>query len=113
MTEHYDKPYIQHILEAIKDIEESTKDISKEEFLDNKDIRDANIRRIEVIGEAVKNISKDFRENHKEILWSKISGTRDKIIHRYFEVDLDTVWMIIEEDISDLKKKLMKILKEI
>ncbi|MEK6928438.1 MAG: DUF86 domain-containing protein [Nanoarchaeota archaeon] len=109
MTKHSDVPYIQHMLEAIEDIEESIGDLSKEEFVANKDARDANIRRLEIIGEAVKNLSKEFREKNSEIEWNKIAGTRDKVIHNYFGVNLAIVWEIIKKDLPELKKKLKKI----
>ena len=113
MTKHFDEPFLKHILDAIQDINESINIISKEEFLRNKDIREANIRRIEVIGEAVKNISKEFRDKHKEIEWSKIAGARDKIIHKYFEIDFDIVWEIIKNDLPKLKRDIEKILNSI
>jgi len=109
MTEHEDLPYINHILDAITDIEESIKDISKEKFKKTKDIRDSNIRRIEMIGEAAKNISNKIKEKHKEIAWNKIIGTRDKVTHHYFGLDLDIIWNIIKRDLPDLKKKIQKI----
>lgn len=113
MTKHQDAPYLKHIVDAIKDIEESIKDLSKEDFISNKDVKDANIRRLEIIGEAVKNISKKLREEHKDIEWNRIAGTRDKVIHNYFGVNLDIVWEIIYEDLPKLKKKVEKILKSI
>ena len=109
MTKHFDKPFLEHILDAIRDINESINTISQEEFLKNKDIREANLRRLEVIGEAVKNISKEFRDKHKEIEWSKIAGVRDKIIHKYFEIDFDIVWEIIRNDIPKLRRDIEKI----
>lgn len=108
MSKKFDEPYIRHMLDAIADIEESTDGISKEEFVEDKDIRDANIRRLEVIGEAVKNLSQDFRKNNKEIEWARIAGTRDTMIHKYFGVNLDIVWDIIKQDLPDLKVKLQK-----
>ncbi len=113
MTNHEDLPYINHILDAIKDIEESVKNISREKFEKTKDIKDANIRRIEIIGEAVKNISNNAKERYKEIEWNKIIGTRNKMIHHYFGVNLDIIWDIIKINIPDLKIKVLKIKKEI
>ena len=111
MTTKSDVPYLQHILDAISDIEESTQGISKEHFIINKDIKDANVRRLEIIGEAVKHISKEFRDAHPEIEWNEIVGMRDTMIHKYFGVNLDIVWDTIREDLPDLKKKLQKIAK--
>lgn len=109
MKKHEDLPYINHILDAINDIEESVKDFTKDQFVKNKDVKEANIRRIEIIGEAVKNISKNIKEEYKEIEWTKISATRDKMIHHYFGVNLDIVWDIIKVDLPDLKQKILKI----
>ena len=113
MIEHEDLPYINHILDAIKDIEESLKGITKNQFIKNKDVREANIRRIEIIGEAVKNISKSLKDKHQEIKWKEIAGTRDKMIHHYFGVDLNIVWDIIKINLPDLKNKILKIKKEL
>ena len=109
---HEDIPYIKHILDAINDIEFSIKNISKEEFKKSKDTKDATIRRIEIIGEAIKNISKRIRNKYSNIEWKKIAGTRDIMIHAYFNVDLDISWNIIKKDLPDLKKKIKIILEE-
>ena len=113
MIKHEDLPYINHILDAINDIEESVKNISKEKFEETKDVKDANIRRLEIVGGAVKNISKKLKERYKEIEWNKIIGTRDKMIHHYFGVNLSIIWNIIKKDLPDLKKKMQKIKDEI
>ncbi len=113
MTPHENPPYLKHILDSINDIEDSIKGFSLEEFKRNKDVKDACIRRIEIIGEAAKNISKEFKEKYPKIEWAKIAGTRDVMIHAYFNVDLDIVWEIIDNDIPKLKKEISKILKDL
>ena len=75
-------------------------------------IQNAVIRSIEVIGEAVKNLPKDFKSKYAEIPWNKITGMRDKIIHHYFGVDLETVWKVVKENIPELKNNIKKILKK-
>lgn len=112
MTFHKDKEFVLHILDMIRKIEVSVKNISREDFISNPDIVDANIRRLEIIGEAVKNLSESFRNEHKDVEWNKISGTRDVLIHRYFEVDLDIAWDIIQEDLPKLKEQIESILKK-
>ena len=59
-----------------------------------------------------KNLPANFREKRREIEWKKISGTRDKIIHHYFGIDLNTVWDIIKEDLPELREKVKAILDE-
>ena len=61
MSSHDNIPYLKHILDAINDAEFSIKNLSKKQFTENKDVKDATIRRIEIIGEAVKNISSEFK----------------------------------------------------
>lgn len=103
--------FIEHILDMIRDINHSIQEITKERFITNIDKRDANIRRLETIGEAVKNISDALKKQHSEVEWKIIAGFRDVIIHKYFDVDLDIVWNIIELDLPKLKDKLEKIKK--
>ncbi len=113
MTFHSDVPYLEHILEAIDDMEQSTRGISKETFIENKDVRDANIRRLEIIGEAVKNISDKTKRKYPKVPWKEIAGTRDKMIHHYFGVDLNLVWDILKNDIPLLKQQMLKIKQEL
>lgn len=105
--------FICDILEYIELIENSIKNLSKEKFESDRDSIDATVRRIEIIGEAAKNIPDSFRKKHQEIPWKDIAGMRDVITHGYFRVDLDTVWKVIKDDLSDLKNKILKIKTEL
>lgn len=107
------KVFINHILENIKDIESFSKGLSKDKFIKNKLRQNAIIRGIEIIGEAVKNLSSDFTAKYPNIEWNKIAGARDKIIHHYFGIDLDLVWESVENKIPKLKKEIIKILEEL
>lgn len=101
--------FLSDILENIELIENSTRATSKENFCSDRDMVDATIRRLEIIGEAVKNVPESFRERHKEVPWKDVAGLRDVVIHGYFRVDLETVWRIVKEDIPTLKQKIKKI----
>lgn len=107
------KLFIEDILENIDLIENSAKKLSKSKFESNKDVIDATVRRLEIIGEAVKNIPDSFREKYQEVPWSKIAGFRDVLTHGYFKVDLDLVWKIMQEDLIDLKEKISKIKRDL
>ena len=91
--------FIRHINDEIDKILGSTRGVSKEKFMENSLLRDASVRRMEIIGEAVKNIPASFRKKYPKIEWQGISGIRDKLIHHYFGVDFNVVWGVIEKDI--------------
>ncbi|MBS3076107.1 DUF86 domain-containing protein [Candidatus Pacearchaeota archaeon] len=105
--------FIEHITESIDKIEEYSENLTKEKLIKDSIIQDAIVRRIEIIGEAAKNLSDDFKEKNSFIPWREIIGTRDKIIHHYFGVNLDMIWEIITINIPDLKIKILKIKKEL
>ena len=107
------KIFLEHILESINLIEEYIKNKNKADFLNSKQLQDAIIRRIEIIGEASKNISDNFKKSHTEIPWKQITGMRDILIHQYFGVDLDLTWEVIETDLPKLKKQLIELNKEL
>jgi uncharacterized protein with HEPN domain len=103
-----DSVYLRHILDAMSRIEEYTQDLKYDGFMDNYLIQDGVIRQIEIIGEATRRLSKEIKEKHPEIPWKDMSGMRDKLIHDYFGVDIDTVWDTVEKDIPALKNILLK-----
>ncbi|MFT3892378.1 MAG: DUF86 domain-containing protein [Anaerolineales bacterium] len=107
-----DTVYLQHILDAIKTIEEYLQGINEERFKATRLLQDGTIRQTEIVGEAVRHISKDLRKTYPEIPWQDIAGMRDKLIHDYFGVDLEKVWLTTQEDLPPLKEKVVKILKD-
>lgn len=112
-TTNRDLAFLSHILDSANAIEGFLKDNTKQEFLDSRLKQSAVVREIEVIGEAVKNISNELKDGHKEVKWKDIAGTRDKMIHHYFGVDLDIVWNISTLDLPKLRKDILTIKKEI
>lgn len=103
--------YLDDILESIEKIEGYTKNVSKEEFNKNYQLQDAVLRRIAIIGEAVKSIPQDLKDKHPEIPWREISGMRDILIHEYFGVMLERVWNTIKKDLLKLKDKIKRLIE--
>lgn len=95
--------FLDDILESIERIEEYTQNITFETFLEDKKTFDAVIRNLEVIGEASKCLSKEFKEENSEINWRGVAGMRDKLIHGYFGIDPKIVWKTIQKRLPELK----------
>lgn len=70
-------------------------------------------RSLEIIGEATKNIPDDIKNNYNQIPWNKISGMRNKLIHEYFGVDLETLWNTIKNRLPEIKTPIEEILKNL
>jgi len=105
--------FIEHILESINAIKEFSKEITLNELTSNRLKRDAIVRSIEIIGEAIKNISKETKDRYRNVQWECIMKTGDKMIHYYFEIDYNVVWEIIKKDLPALKKQINEIKKDL
>lgn len=100
--------YLQDILEAIRKINAYTAGMSRAEFESDPKTVDAVLRNLEVVGEAAKCIPEAVREEHVEIEWRKIAGLRDILIHRYFGINMDIVWDLLQNQLVDLEEKVQK-----
>lgn len=105
--------FLKHILESADYVNDYVKNLSEDDFFDSIQTQDSVIRRLEIIGEAVKNLPDDFKESHPEIPWQKITGMRDNLIHEYFGVDADLVWNTIKQDLPEFKIRIEQILAEL
>jgi uncharacterized protein with HEPN domain len=103
------KLYLEDIRECIKQIEEYTQEVSEESFKKNKLLQDAVIRRLEIIGEASRNIPRVVKEKNKHVPWFDMSQFRDIAAHSYFTLSLDRVWGTIKKRIPELKESMKKI----
>jgi uncharacterized protein with HEPN domain len=108
-----DKIRLQHILDAITEIENYLASVSFDEFLALSEKRYATIKQIEIIGEACNHISPALKQTHPEIEWQAINGFRNISIHEYFSVNFHIVWEIAQNDLPLLKQSFRKILSEL
>lgn len=104
--------YIRDILENMELARDFVKDMNYEGFVADLKTNHAVIRCIEVMGEAAKHVPEDTREKYPEIPWKDIAGMRDRIIHLYFRVSLEKVWLVLKEDIPKIKPLMQKVLDD-
>jgi len=104
--------YLRHIIEEIDFLEESSVGIGFRDLLENAEKQRAWLRSLEVIGEATKNLSFEFREKHPEIEWRKVAGLRDKLIHHYFGVKWEIIWDVVINELPAIGHEIEEMLRE-
>ncbi len=102
MSKRTDKEFLFDIQEAIRRISLYTKGLNYRDFLKKIETQDAVLRNLEIIGEAVKNISQELKKQYSDVQWKEIAGMRDRIIHFYFGVNWDIVWQTAKEKLPQL-----------
>ena len=103
--------YLKHIRDSVYRIENYISHTIKNKFLseENEMMRAAVVRELEVIGEAARNVTNEYKQRYVQIPWRDMMDTRNKIIHDYMSVDYELVWDIVKKDLPKLKKQIEKI----
>jgi uncharacterized protein with HEPN domain len=99
-----DRVYLKHIGDAITRINEFIAGASEGEFRRRRMMQSAVVRELEIVGEATRNLSEEFLQAHGEIEWAAIMAMRNRLIHAYFDVDLNVVWEVVHEDLPTLAR---------
>lgn len=107
------KVYLDDIVKSCEKIASYTKNTNKVDFDNDDKLQDAIIRRLEIIGEAIKRIPQDFCNVHSEIEWRKATGMRDILIHHYDEVETDQIWITVMNVLPDFKNQIKNLLQSL
>lgn len=110
MTQNDDKIRLRHMLDAAQKTLQFADGRQREDLDRDEMFMLAIVRLIEVIGEAAKHVSGDVKEAAPEVPWRQITGTRNRLIHGYFDVDLDIIWQIVTNDLPPLIEHLESML---
>jgi uncharacterized protein with HEPN domain len=105
--------YLRDIIEAMDDIESFVEGMTFDEFKGDKRTFAACVRNLSIMGEAVKNLPENLKDEHDDIPWREVAGMRDKVIHAYFGVSHEIIWKTIHTRFEEFRKSIEGILSEL
>jgi len=110
MSRDEDTVRLRHMLEAARKAMDFTGNCKRSDLDKDEKLSLSVVRLLEIVGEAAKSVSEQCRREYPEIPWKQIAGTRDRLIHGYFDIDLDIVWKIVSVDLPALVSQLERTL---
>ena len=107
-----DRGRLEHMLSAIENVEEFTKDVSLDDFVKSKVLFVAVVKNIEIVGEATYMLTKEYKQSHQSVPWLVIEKMRHVLVHGYYTISPEKVWETVQEDIPLLKEQIIALLNE-
>jgi len=107
-----DNVRIRHILDAAREAVDFSQGRSRADLNSDRQLNLSLVRLLEIIGEAARGISTEFRQAHPDLPWKSMVGMRDRLIHAYFDINLDVVWETVTQDLPSLIGQLEKIVAD-
>ena len=107
-----DKDRLQHILDAIDVLQSGAQRYSLIQIEKDSILYFGFVKQVEIFGEAVYMLTKEFRESHPDVEWDAIEGMRHVLVHGYYEISPDKVWNVVEKDLPILRPKIQDLLGE-
>ena len=111
MPRHEDAIRVRHMLDAARKAREFVHNRTRGELGTDEQLTFSLAHLLEIIGEAAGKVSEEYREAHPTIPWLQIVGMRNRLIHAYFDVDLDEIWRTVQEDLPALIVELGKLVE--
>ncbi|MBI5058570.1 DUF86 domain-containing protein [candidate division KSB1 bacterium] len=108
----HDETYLLYMLLAARRVAVSVAGVTRQEFDTDLEKRDSVALQIGNVGEAASSVSRPFQDAHPELPWSKIIGTRNRIFHRYMEIDWDIVWNIATIELPQVAEQLARLVPQ-
>ncbi len=106
------RAYLEHIIEALRDIQGFVRGMEEEDFVSDKKAQYAVMQAFEIIGEATNLLSQDYRSTHPEMPWKRMVDFRNKLIHHYFGISQKQVWNAVRENVPRLLMEVERLLGE-
>jgi len=103
--------YLRHIVDEADYLMRRSRQLTKEEFLQDETLKRAFVRSLEIMGEAAKKVPEDIRKEHPHVAWKEIAGMRDRLIHGYFGIDYDIVWDAVVNKVPVFCKEVERIIE--
>jgi uncharacterized protein with HEPN domain len=103
-----DQSRLEDILSAINCVEEYTKNLTENQLKEDRLRLHATIYNIQIIGEAIYKLTKEFKQEHPDTPWHLIEKMRHILVHDYFRINFDILWIVITEDIPLLKEQVKR-----
>jgi uncharacterized protein with HEPN domain len=104
--------YVQDIAQSVEDIESYTVGLTEAEFYASRLIQDAVVRRLEIIGEASRQMPAEIRLRYPNVPWRRLAGLRNRITHEYFGIQLERIWQFIKRDLPVLKETIHRVQRD-
>jgi len=101
------------ILEAVRRIQRKVEDVDRDEFGRDEMLQVWVVHHLQIIGEACRNLPEDLRDRYSDIPWSEIIGMRHYLVHEYFQIDLDTTWNVVRNELDPLAEDLECVLEDV
>jgi uncharacterized protein with HEPN domain len=103
------RAYVEHVIQCIRRIGEDAAP-GRDAVFASRTLQDAIVRNLQVLCESTQRIAEPHKQRHPEIAWPAIAGMRNALVHDYFEVDFETVWLVVARDLPPLEEAMHAIL---